>query len=63
MMNEMNAARSRAPRKVAVRNLPSPVMVTIKLITFIGKRLHVHNALQGFLDDRGRVGETILRFP
>ena len=38
-------------------------MVAIEFITFVGKGLHADDALQGLLDDCGRVGKAILRFP
>src|ERR1039458_518663 len=37
-------------------------MIAVEFVTFVGKGIHVQDALQGFLDNRGRVGETILRF-
>ena len=38
-------------------------MVPGEFVAFVGKRLHVHDALQGFLDNSSRIGEAILRFP
>ena len=37
-------------------------MIAVEFVAFVGKGLHIQDALQGFLDDRGRVGEAILRF-
>ena len=38
-------------------------MVAIEFVSFVGKRLHIQNALEGFLDNRGRIGQAVLRLP
>ena len=38
-------------------------MITPEFVAFVRKRLHVHDALQGFLHDRRRIRKPILGFP